>query len=282
MLLENGNSLLWTEFGAPTGQAVFYFHGIPGSYLEAESADAVARKLNIRLITPKRPGYGDSANQERVPLIDWPDVISQLADKLKLQCFSVLGFSGGGPYALACADKLNNRVMHVSLVSSLAPFDTPEMQEHLNPDFKPLYQLSVTDVNSARTAASQLASSPSALIDALTAAMPNCDKQVFAQEHIHSHYEKNLAHSIHNGVEGIINDLQNMTLPWQFDLKNISQPVDVWHGYEDKNAGLPIAEYLADNIKLSSKHFLKNCGHYFLFGNWYEILLPLSVKKVAL
>ena len=48
--LEDGRLLGYAVYGDPEGQPVFYFHGFPGSRLEAQLADGVAARLGVRLI----------------------------------------------------------------------------------------------------------------------------------------------------------------------------------------------------------------------------------------
>ena len=87
--------------------------------------------MNIRLIVVERPGYGLSDFAPNRTLLDWPDDITQLADTLGLEQFSVMGYSGGGAYALACAHRLVNRINNVVLLSSAAPFDIPDLMNDM-------------------------------------------------------------------------------------------------------------------------------------------------------
>ena len=79
----------------------------------------------VRLIAIDRPGMGLSAFQPRRSFVDWPDDVVEVAATLGLDRFAVLGISGGGPYAAACAWKLADRLTGAGIVSSLAPFDVP-------------------------------------------------------------------------------------------------------------------------------------------------------------
>ena len=272
LLLDNKKRLAWNEYGAPDGEPVFYFHGTPGSRLEAQPADDIARNLGIRLIAPDRPGYGDSDVQDDFRLLDWPDAISQLADELQLRQFSILSFSGGGAYALACAHELAGRINHVTTVGSPAPFETEVMQKHISAEFKPLYELSAANYPAAAQQVSQLANPLDTFMEILQAALPPSDKVLFEQSSFHKHYLENLTLATTHGVNGIVNDLRNLTLPWQFDLEDIQPPIDLWHGRDDKSFGFAIAEYLSNTLKNTSTHFLNNNGHYFLFNQWREIL----------
>src|ERR1019366_4738676 len=48
--------------------------------------------------------------------------VSSIADALGIDRFAVMGYSGGGPHALACAALLPERVLGVVCVAGLAPF----------------------------------------------------------------------------------------------------------------------------------------------------------------
>ena len=272
ILLDYRYQLTWNEYGTPDGEPVFYFHGIPGSRLEAYPADEIARTLNIRLIVPDRPGYGASDFQDNFSLLEWPNTVSQLADKLKLNQFSILGYSGGGAYALACAHEIENRIKHIAVVSSTAPFESKAMLNYISPILKPLYQLAATDYDTAIQKVTVLATSPETFLDVLKTKLPQDDKDLFEKISFQKYYLLNLSLAISNGVNGIVNDLRNLTLPWQFNLEDIQPHINIWHGRNNINIGFPIAEYLANKLKNKSTHFLDNTGHYFLFNNWHTIL----------
>ena len=272
LILDNKYQLAWNEYGSPDGEPLFYFHGTPGSRVEPQAANDIARDLGIRLIAPDRPGYGDSDVQDDFRLLGWPDCISQLADKLQLQQFSILSFSGGGAYALACAHELAERLKHITIVGSPAPFETEVMQKHISPEFKPLYELSAADYPAAVQQVLQLTNSLDTFLEILQATLPPSDKALFEQDPFHKHFLENLTLATTHDVNGIVNDLRNLTLPWQFNLEDIQLPIDIWHGRDDKNFGFDIAEYLSNTLKSTSTHFLNNNGHYFLFNQWREIL----------
>ncbi|MFW2372254.1 MAG: alpha/beta fold hydrolase [Gammaproteobacteria bacterium] len=272
LLLDNRYQLAWNEYGVADGEPVFYFHGIPGSRLEAYPADEIARNLNIRLIVPDRPGYGASDFQNNFSLLDWPRMVTQLADKLDLKRFSILGYSGGGAYALACAHEIKDRIKHIALVSSSAPFESEAMLNHINPNLKPLYQLAAADYDTAIEKVTVLATSPESFLDVLRLRLPADDKALFKQISFQKYYLLNLSLAIAHGVNGIVNDLRNITLPWQFNLEDIQSHISIWHGRNNMNIAFPLAEYLDNKLKNTSSYFLDNTGHYFLFYRWRIIL----------
>jgi pimeloyl-ACP methyl ester carboxylesterase len=123
--LLDGRALGYAEYGVPDGAPVLYFHGFPGSRLEAALTEGPATALGARVIALDRPGYGLSDPQLGREIGHWPEDVGQLADHLGLERFAVLGTSGGGPYAMACAARLAERLTHVGLICSLSPLDRP-------------------------------------------------------------------------------------------------------------------------------------------------------------
>ena len=90
--LGDGRRLAYCEYGVRDGKPIFYFHGWPGSRLEAQLAAPTARSYNARLIAVDRPGFGRSDFKRKRTLLDWPRDVAALADSLGLQLES----SGSG------------------------------------------------------------------------------------------------------------------------------------------------------------------------------------------
>ena len=124
--LKGGRRLAYATYGVAEGIPVIALHGLPGSRLQYYPDDAITAAANVCLIVPDRPGYGFSDPLPERRVVDWAADVATLADTLGIRRFRVLGLSGGGPYALACAATLRDRVVRVSLVSALGPLDTPE------------------------------------------------------------------------------------------------------------------------------------------------------------
>src|SRR6266498_1807335 len=93
--LEDGRLLGYEVYGDPEGSPVFYFHGFPGSRLEARLATQVATRLAIRLIALDRPGFGLSDFKLRRTIFEWPDDVIKIANALGISRFATVGVSGG-------------------------------------------------------------------------------------------------------------------------------------------------------------------------------------------
>ncbi|KAH7083093.1 alpha/beta hydrolase fold protein [Paraphoma chrysanthemicola] len=122
--LPDGRKIGFAQYGSPTGKPILYQHGFPGSRLEGAHFDDLGRELGLRIIGVDRPGYGLSSPNREGKLLDWARDVGVLAEKLGLEEYGVMGVSGGGPAALACAYALPaNKLKVVCLVCGVGPPD---------------------------------------------------------------------------------------------------------------------------------------------------------------
>ena len=117
-----GKFLAWNEYGDPLGKPVFYFHGWPNSRLQARLAHHLARERGLRLIADwDRPGMGKSTFVAGRKLGAWPPLMTAFADHLGLEKFGQIGVSGGGPYVLACASAIAERLTGSAVLAGMVP-----------------------------------------------------------------------------------------------------------------------------------------------------------------
>lgn len=121
--LPDGRQLGYAEYGDHNGTPLFYFHGYPSCRLEAYAIDDIAQKHHIRLLALDRPGFGLSTPQPNRSIVDWPNDVAAFAKAMQLPRFAIIGASGGGPYALACAHRLPREMLTgVGLFASGPPW----------------------------------------------------------------------------------------------------------------------------------------------------------------
>ena len=106
--------------GDPQGIPLVFFHGTPGGRLQAALGDGAASRAGVRLVAFSRPGYGGSTDGPTTLTSVGSDAGS-VADALGIDAFAVLGVSGGGPYAVAAAAVLPERVRVVGVVAGVGP-----------------------------------------------------------------------------------------------------------------------------------------------------------------
>ena len=118
--LRDGRQVAYCEWGDPGGRPVIFLHGSPASRLFCPDDDAT-RTAGVRLLTVDRPGYGRSDPQPDRMLLDWPHDFVELADQLDLPPCPVIGWSGGGRYAMALGVGAPDHITSVGLVASVGP-----------------------------------------------------------------------------------------------------------------------------------------------------------------
>ncbi|MCJ1308648.1 hypothetical protein MMC25_002301 [Agyrium rufum] len=119
--LPNGRTLGYAEYGDPKGTPILYFHGFPESRIGAYPLHEMALRRNIRLLSIDRPSFGLSTPDPKRRIVDWPKDVEAFASQLSLSHYAVMGVSGGGPYALACAALLPNKTLTAVGVVAGAP-----------------------------------------------------------------------------------------------------------------------------------------------------------------
>ncbi|WP_338739032.1 alpha/beta hydrolase [Haloplanus salilacus] len=118
--LTDGRTLAYTCSGASDGTPVVVHHGTPGSRLFAGPLSDVAATEGVRLITPDRPGYGRSSTPPSDwTWWDWQSDLTELLDSMSIDRAALLGFSGGGPFAIAAAT--SEWASRLGLVSTVIP-----------------------------------------------------------------------------------------------------------------------------------------------------------------
>lgn len=93
LTLSDGRTLGYAQYGSPTGKAILYQHGFPGSRIEAAGYHDLGKELGLRVIAIDRPGHGWSSPHPGSTLLDWPKDVEVLAEHLNLETYSVLVFT---------------------------------------------------------------------------------------------------------------------------------------------------------------------------------------------
>jgi pimeloyl-ACP methyl ester carboxylesterase len=119
--MRTGRPLEVVEYGDPHGRPAFFFHGLIGSHYQASYVALQAAREGLRIIAPNRPGVGRSEFVRRSLAIETADDVEDVAQELGLDRFSVIGISGGTPYALAALSRMPDRIETVTIISGMGP-----------------------------------------------------------------------------------------------------------------------------------------------------------------
>lgn len=268
LTLRSGRLLGYAEFGDPQGVGTFHFHGWPFSRLHAWGMHAAAKRQGIRLICPDRPGLGLSEEQLGRDLADWPPVVEELADHLGWERFHVVGVSGGGPYALACAHSIAHRLKSCHIVGG-----APPIHDFGSTDFFWVYRLLIKLRRLSPIALSMAllwgadlsTKSPRHFaVRNLIGMLSDPDREVLEDL---GHYENmtcSLRQAMKNGAAPVIADADLYLKPWPFQVQQITPAVHFWHGQQDRNIPWTYASKLATKLPRAHTHWFPQEGHYSL------------------
>ncbi|WP_371479963.1 alpha/beta fold hydrolase [Kitasatospora sp. NBC_00315] len=250
----DGRTLAVESLGDPRGRPVFLLHGTPGSRFGPAPRSSVLYRLGVRLIAFDRPGYGDS---DRLPgrrvaaaAVD----VRTIADELGLTDFAVLGRSGGGPHALACAALLPGRVTRVAALVSLAPRDAPGLDWYGSMTASNVHAYQEAEQGHHRMEASmqfrslQIKDDPVRLLLGLAPELPPTDRTVVADEGIRRMLASNFREAFRHNADGWIDDVLAFTAPWGFQVEDVAVPAWLWHGADDRFSPVEHSRWLADRI----------------------------------
>ena len=278
--LADGRRMGFSEYGAQDGRPVFFFHGFGTTRVICPPDEQLVVSLGLRLIAVDRPGIGLSEPLPGRTLLDWPRDVAELADLLGIGPFSIIGWSGGGPYALACGYALPERVSAVGLVSSPAPLTGTQESGYLRR----------LDRNAVRAAGKapwviRLAlwhwgrpqrRDATRFFEESVADMGAADQAVLAEPELRDRMIANSAELYRQGGRGMYDEGLVLARPWGFELTDIKVPVSVWHGALDETVPMAMAEYLCRSMPTVQAKILPEEGHHLLYRRWPEILAALA------
>jgi pimeloyl-ACP methyl ester carboxylesterase len=270
----DGRSLHAYDTGPDDGEArlaVFWHHGTPNIGLPPEPLFPVSTRLGIRWISFDRPGYGGSTRHEGRDVASAAGHVSAIADALDIDRFAVMGHSGGGPHALACAALLPERVLAVVSVSGLAPFGADGLDWFAG--------MADSGVAALRAAAAGRAAK-----ERYEAAANDDDPGFIAADHAAlsaewSWFGKVVGPALEAGPDGLIDDDIAYVTPWGFDPAEVVAPVLFLHGARDRMVPSSHSQWLAGHIPSAELRLTPDDGHISVLGSAAEALEWLSGRN---
>lgn len=276
--LADGRLLSYAEYGRADGLPLVYCHGFPGSRLEAQLAAPLAERLGVRLIAPDRPGFGFSSPLPGRRFGDWPADLAQLLKALQIETFSLLGVSGGAPYALAAATLLPG-VQKVGLVCGLGPLEAASLRS-----MSALGRCGLMVARHApwlarggyRLLARTICRHSARFLGWMTAGVPQVDREVLARSEVRSAILTSFRESVRQGGAAGAEELLLYASPWELAPSACQVPVQLWHGELDATVPVAFGRRLAAGLPHCQARFLADEGHYSLpLGQLEPILRAL-------
>lgn len=245
LAIDGGGELSFAHAGREGGQRrVVWHHGLLGGVGISPVWDEMAAEANVEILTVARPGYGSSTPLGMAAISDWPALMSPLLDHLGWSKFDVVGVSAGAAYAYALAVVWPNRVRQVGICSGVSHVADPAVLALYTEAARNEY------ARFRSGALEEIAGRMQSFFEDFRRPLPE-------GHHWHSAIDASLAH----GAAGPAREAQLQVRPWGFDLRDIRQPVRLWHAREDEMVPFAAAQATADKLVDATLHVQSEPQH---------------------
>ena len=269
VVTRDGRTLAFSEWGDPDGFPVLCLHGTPGSRLSRHHDEGVYAAAGARVVTYDRPGYGGSDRHRGRDVVDCVGDVAALADALGIGRFAVIGYSGGGPHALAVAARLPDRVTRAACDVGVAPYDAAGLDwfDGMDPlnvqefgwalEGEVVYAREIE--REARELLERVAADPGDVLGDFE--LPEADRVELARPEVQGVIRESMTESFRNGVWGWVDDGLCFAKPWGVDVSEIRVPTRVVYGASDVLVPAAHGEWLARNVPGAEVLVTESQGH---------------------
>lgn len=272
VLAADGRTLAYVDGGDQHGYPVFGLHGTPGCRYSRMLDGSVYVEAGNRYVTVDRAGYGSSTRRRGRAVADAAADVLAVADALGVSRFSVVGGSGGGPHALACAALLGDRVERVACQSSLAPLGPAglaraEWLGGMDPEIAAELEWAeageevlTREMQQAQHLMEQRISDQPGLL--LGEEASDGDVSFLQRPEVVAAFRRIVPEQAKHGVGGSVDDTLAFVADWGFDLADVQVPVLLTYGTEDSSCPVAHGRLLARRLPTAQVHEVEGEGHF--------------------
>jgi pimeloyl-ACP methyl ester carboxylesterase len=281
--LRDGPRLAYRVYGREGGRPIVFFHGFPGSSVQAALVHAQAVAADVELVAFDRPGFGCSESAPRPTVDSVIGDVAQLADHLGYRRFGVIGASCGGPYALASARLLRKRVTAVGLLAGAGPMGRPEAREGQSAMLTAIFRLArvhrwlvgpllALDWLAFRAGAERA-------VAVLARMLTGPDRAILAHRPaVRLQFGASLAEAYRQGISGAMCEASRIARWSEADLRNIDVPVHVFQGAHDRHVPPAMGRLLAQSMPKGQLHLCADEGHLSIVVNRFDACARLVLQ----
>lgn len=268
--LPDGREVDLVVAGDPGAPGVVFHHGTPSEH-EAypPMVEAVTRR-GLRWIARSRPGYAGSTRLPGRTVLDDTLDVTDILDELGVERFLSMGWSGGGPHALACGAALAPRCAGVVTIAGVAPFagsaaDGLDFLEGMGPENHAEFGAALASEAALRAylepEAAGLATVTGEQIGAALGGLVDAPDLAVLTGEFADHMAAASRAAVSSGVDGWLDDDLAFVAPWGFELDDVRVPVAVWQGDRDRMVPFAHGEWIAARLPDVRAHLLEGEGH---------------------
>lgn len=281
--------MTFRTFGAdlsnPETRPVIALHGTPGSRFKYAPAHAAARDRGLCLIALDRWGYGETDLPPLRSVGGFARDIEQLANKLGLERFDIVGISGGGPYAAAIAATLGDRVRRAALVAPVGVVTAPDgtlatMHAMHRFCFRTLPRLPRVVRRVFQIYSLILKRNPKLAISLAMARSGPADRKLLDDASIVAGLAGMMRVGLGPGARGPETDLSLFRGPWDVDLQRVTAETRVWFGDQDGSVPRGAINQLVDLVPGAQIELRSGQGHFWVVTNFPIVLDWLAKRDV--
>jgi pimeloyl-ACP methyl ester carboxylesterase len=280
--VDGGRIVEYVVEGPAGGRPLVMHHGTPGVAMTLAPVAQAAARHGLRFVTHSRPGYGDSTPQPGRRVADVADDVAALLDALGAQEFVTLGWSGGGPHALACAALLPDSCRAAAIVAGAAPYEAEGLdwlagmgEENVAEFGAAATSREALDRFLAEASAGLKDVQPDDIVAAFGDLVPAID-QAALRAGLADYVAGSFRAALSRGYDGWRDDDLAFLAPWGIDLASIRVPVSIWQGDLDRMVPRDHGRWLGKHIAGATTQLVPGEGHLSLMNNIDAIVTQLA------
>lgn len=265
--LPDGRVLEVVVAGPANGMPLLFHNGTPSSPIVYAPMVEAASERGLRTVSCSRPGYAWSTPKPGRTVADVAKDAIAVLDSLDAGSFVTLGWSGGGPHALACAALLPDRCAAAVSLAGLAPYGADGLDWMAGMGKENVEEISLALQGAAaltpyleQYAETMAHISADDVAAALGSLVSDVDKAALTGDFA-AFLAENYRHAVSTGVAGWREDDLAFVRDWGFDVGTIQRPVSVWQGGEDRMVPFAHGVWLAEHVRGARRHLYVEQGH---------------------
>jgi pimeloyl-ACP methyl ester carboxylesterase len=282
-----GRRIGFGEYGDPAGLPVLFLSGLGDSRLTRPPDDERTAALGVRLLTVDAPGIGLSDHVRVRSQLEAAERVFRVLDALAVERCAVLGWSAGGPRALAVAYRCPDRVTAVGLAAGFGPLERAEFRSAAAPHVRQGAALLRLAPPLARAFAGPLPRAyrrdPRRAFERQFGQHTSpADRSLLERPDVAAVILAGAQEAVRQGSAGLAREmLLLLGRPWGFRPEDVTAAAHLWYGGEDRIVTPATGRLLTDLLPHARLTEYGDDGHMALFAHWPEVLTTLTAAGRA-